>query len=97
MIKYWQKNKNQFKTFINSLVGSDQTNVEVIVTRLQDFMFCPYEIKEEEMIDAVGVFKGEVPENYFEDCTWSLNDSTVPRQVYDLMRFLVTLPEFQLK
>jgi uncharacterized protein (DUF1800 family) len=97
LIKYWQKNKNQFKTFINSLVGSDQTNVEVIVTRLKDFMFCPYEIKEEEMIDAVGVFKGEVPENYFEDGTWSLNDSTVPRQVYDLMRFLVTLPEFQLK
>ena len=36
-------------------------------------------------------------EYYFEDGSWSLNDSTVPRQVYDLMRFFITLPEFQLK
>jgi hypothetical protein len=60
-------------------------------------MFCHYEIKEEELTDAINIFKGEVPENYFEDRTWSLDDNTVPMQVYDLMRFFVTLPEFQLK
>jgi hypothetical protein len=26
-----------------------------------------------------------------------LNDNTVPKQAYDLMLFLITLPEFQLK
>ena len=97
LIKYWQKNKNQFKTFIQSLVGSDQTDLRVIVTQLKDFMFCPYEIKEEEMTDAINTFMGEVPESYFEDGTWSLNSNSVPKQVYDLMRFLITLPEFQLK
>ena len=97
LIKYWQKNKNQFKTFIQSLVGSDQTDLRVIVTQLKDFMFCPYEIKEEEMTDAINTFMGEVPESYFEDGTWSLNSSSVPKQVYDLMRFFITLPEFQLK
>lgn len=97
LIKYWQKNKNQFKTFIQSLVGIDQTDLRVIVTQLKDFMFCPYEIKEEEMTDAIKTFMGEVPESYFEDGTWSLNSNSVPKQVYDLMRFFITLPEFQLK
>ena len=60
-------------------------------------MFCPCDIKAEEMADAISIFKGEVPENYFEDGTWSLDDETVPRQVYELLRFFVTLPEFQLK
>ncbi len=97
LIKYWQKNKNQFKIFIKSLVGKDEIDVKIIVTKLKDFIFCPYEIKEEEMVDAINIFKGEVPENYFEDGTWTLNDETVPRQVYDLLRFFITLPEFQLK
>ena len=97
LIKYWQKDKIQFQTFIKALVGSEEKNLRVIVTKLKDFMFCHYEIKEEELTDAINIFKGEVPENYFEDGTWTLDDNTVPMQVYDLMRFFVTLPEFQLK
>ena len=97
LVKYWQKNKNQFKNLIHSLAGKKETDLRVIVTKLKDFMFCPFDIKEEEMADAIGVFKGEVPDNYFEDGTWSLNDASVSRQVYDLMRFLIILPEFQLK
>ena len=97
LIRYWKKNKNQFKIFIESLVGSDETDLRSIVTQLKDFMFCPCEIKEEEMADAINVFIGEVPENYFEDGTWSLKSNSVPKQVYDLMRFMITLPEFQLK
>lgn len=97
LIKYWQKNKNQFQTFIQALVGNQETRPAVIVTKLKEFMFCPFVIKEEEMLDAINVFKGEVPENYFEEGIWSLNDTSVPKQVYELMRFFVTLPEFQLK
>lgn len=97
LIKYWQKNKNQFKTFIQALVGSEETDLRAIVTQLKDFMFCPCEIKEEEMTDSINTFMGEVPESYFEDGTWSLESNSVSKQVYDLMRFLITLPEFQLK
>ena len=97
LIKYWQKNKNQFRTFIQALVGSEETDLRAIVTQLKDFMFCPCEIKEEEMTDAINTFVGEVPESYFEDGTWSLESNSVSKQVYDLMRFLITLPEFQLK
>ena len=97
LIKYWQKNKNQFKTFIQDLVGTDEIDLRAIVTQLKDFMFCPCEIKEEEMTDAINTFIGEVPESYFEDGTWSLKSNSVSKQVYDLMRYLITLPEFQLK
>ena len=44
-----QKNKNQFKTFIQDLVGTDEIDLRAIVTQLKDFMFCPCEIKEEEI------------------------------------------------
>jgi uncharacterized protein (DUF1800 family) len=97
LIRYWKKNKNQFKNLLKALVGTKETNLEVIVNNLKDFMFCNYEIKDEEMTEAINVFIGEVPESYFEDGTWTINDSSVPRQVYDLMRYLVALPEFQLK
>ena len=81
---------------ISMLLDSSLVKTEY-VEDLKDFMFCPFDIKEEEMADAIGVFKGEVPDIYFEDGTWSLNDASVSRQVYDLMRFLIILPEFQLK
>ena len=97
LIKYWKKNKNQFKTFIQALVGTDETDLRTIVIQLKDFMFCPFQIKEEEMTDAINIFMGEVPESYFEDGTWSLESNSVSRQAYDLIRFLITLPEFQLK
>ena len=97
LIKYWKKNKNQFKKLIISLVGNKETELNVIVNALKDFMFCPCKIKDEELSEAIAVFIGEVPENYFEDGTWSINDDSVPKQVYDLMRFFITLPEFQLK
>ena len=97
LTKYWKKNKNQFKKLIISLVGNKETELKVIVNALKDFMFCPCKIKEEELSEAIAVFIGEVPENYFEDGTWSINDDSVPKQVYDLMRFFITLPEFQLK
>ena len=97
MRKYWANNKYQFKKLAIDLAGKDETDVGRIVLKLKDFIFCNYEIKSDEMSDAINVFKGEVPENYFEDGTWSLNNNSVQRQVYDLLRFFIGLPEFQLK
>ena len=97
LIRYWKKNKNQFKKLIKNLVGNNENDLEVIVNKLKNFIFCPYQMKSEEMDEAIKIFIGEVPESYFEDGTWTINDDSVPRQVYDLLRFLVGLPEFQLK
>ncbi len=95
--RHWAGNKEQFRTFIISLVGQNEKDPKVIVDKLKDYMFCKYDIKEEERLDAVNIFKGEIPDNYFEDGTWTLNYESVPSQVYNLMLFFISLPEFQLK
>lgn len=95
--RHWAGNKEQFRTFIISLVGQNEKDPKVIVDKLKDYMFCKYDIKEEERLDAINIFKGEIPDNYFEDGTWTLNYESVPTQVYNLMLFFISLPEFQLK
>ena len=46
LIKYWQNDRTQFQTFIQDLVGNEETNSERVVTQLMYFMFCPFEIIE---------------------------------------------------
>ena len=89
-----QKVRIKLKSFDHTLV--DQS-AEKIVKTVKEYMFCNYEIQEDELNDAVSIFKGDIPDNYFDGGGWSINDSTVPKQFYDLLRFFVTLPEFQLK
>jgi len=95
--RHFAGNKEQFRTFIKSLVGEDEKDPKVIVDKLKVHMFCKYDIKNEELQDALNIFKGDVPDNYFEDGTWDLSYESVPNQVYNLMLFLISLPEFQLK
>ena len=90
-------NKEQFRTFIKSLVGNDEKDPKVIVDKLKEYMFCKYDIKDEERIDAINIFKGDIPDNYFEDGTWTLDYENVPNQVFKLMSYFISLPEFQLK
>lgn len=45
---------------------------------------------------ALQYFKGEIPENYFEDGTWNLYFPEVPYQVLNVMYYLTRLPEWQL-
>ena len=75
----------------------DEKDPKIIVDKLKKHMFCKYDIKNEEAKDAVNIFKGEIPDNYFDDGTWTLNHELVPNQVYNLMLFFISLPEFQLK
>ena len=93
----WAGDKEQFRNFIKLLVGDSEKNPGVIVDKLKEFMFCNFQIKSEERLDALSIFKGDVPENYYEDGTWDLSYESVPKQVYDLILFFISLPEFQLK
>jgi len=47
--------------------------------------------------NALETFKSTVPENYFEDGTWTLNYPTVPLQMRDLLIHIIKQPEYQLK
>lgn len=52
---------------------------------------------ENDLETAVGYLKSEIPENYFQDGSWSLQWDTAPAQLTYLMFYIVNLPEFQLK
>lgn len=95
--KFWQKDKIQYQNFLKNIVGDTDTNPNSIVKKVIDFMFCEYDIKQEDLSDAVEVFKSDVPDIYYEDGTWNINNDTVPLQTYRLIGFLIKLPEFQLK
>ena len=77
--------------------GNDEKNPSTIVHKMKDYMFCKFDMKSEEMVDAINVFKGDIPENYYEDGTWTLSFESVPNQVFNLMLFFINLPEYQLK
>ena len=95
--RYYVANKEQFTTMLKIMVGENQDNPEQIIKTVNKYLFCNYEILDDELNDAISIFKGDIPDNYFNGGGWSINDSTVPKQFYDLLRFFVTLPEFQLK
>ncbi len=95
--RFWQKDKIQYQNFLKNIVGNNDTNPTSIVKKVIDFMFCEYDIKEEDLIDAVEVFKSDLPDIYYEDGTWNINNDTVPLQTYRLIGFLIKLPEYQLK
>ena len=46
---------------------------------------------------AIDVFKGDVPQGYYDDGTWNLYWDTAPAQVAGLLIHLAKAPEFQLK
>lgn len=45
---------------------------------------------------ALDAFKGEIPQNYFEDGSWNTEWETLPDQVALLLVYLVKQPEYQL-
>lgn len=45
---------------------------------------------------AIGNFKAGIPQNYFDDGSWNLFWDEAPDQIFNLMRYLVKLPEYQL-
>lgn len=72
-------------------------DVEIVCRDLIEY-FIPNGLQFQADYDAALVsFKGGVPENYFTDGSWDTNFFALPFQMADLIRFLVQLPEFQLR
>lgn len=46
---------------------------------------------------AIDVFKGDIPQGYYDDGTWNLYWESAPAQVAELLIHLAKAPEFQLK
>ena len=92
--------ESAFQTLAISLMGGDQTanDVELISKTIIDH-YLPVELLTTavEYKEGLAIFKRDVPSNYFEDGSWNLSWDTVADQVYDLLNYIITIPEFQLK
>jgi hypothetical protein len=78
-----------------ALVGQEENDPAVITQALAEY-FLNQSIPPQQLETAVLYFKGEIPENYFEDGTWSLYYGEVPEQIANLLTYLIRLPEWQL-
>jgi len=58
--------------------------------------FLGKDLEPESLEVAIQHFKGDVPENYFQDGSWSLYWDSAPWQMAILLNHLTRLPEFHL-
>lgn len=97
--KSYTHKSEQFQQFVVQLMDNDAdaNNVTEICKKIVDH-FLPKAWKNASDYDqALEIFKDQVPDNYFEDGTWTLSYPSVNRQVYKLLLFIIRIPEFQLK
>ena len=71
-------------------------NDEVVIVQALANHFLSHELNDEHLEAALDYFKGEIPENYFEDDSWNLYYDEAPDQIINLMYYLMRLPEYQL-
>lgn len=90
-----QNARNKLTQLALSLADGENGDEVLITQRLCRF-FLQRELDEDLLQTAVQYFKGEVPENYFEDDQWNLYFPEAPYQVLNLLFFLTRLPEWQL-
>ncbi|MEM9260087.1 MAG: DUF1800 family protein, partial [Bacteroidota bacterium] len=78
-------------------ITPETADVEIICRDLIDY-FLPQGLQfDEDFAEALVTFKGEVPPDYFVNGNWTIDYWALPIQVSGLLRYLVRLPEFQLK
>ena len=97
-----------YGTFANSDVSRDklvqlaleladgEISDPVLVTNALTTFFLNQELEPRLLDTAVQYFKGEIPENYFEEGLWNLYFPEAPYQVANLLYYLTRLPEWQL-
>ena len=78
--------------------ATDETlDVEIICRDLIHY-FLPQGLQfPEDYAAALVSFKGEIPENYFQNGNWTVNYWATPFQLGGLLNYLGLLPEFQLR
>lgn len=103
----WNQNQSQFGDFVigmpigepgdgNLVVATSDVNL--VVRTILNYFF-PRGINDAvTFAEALGIFKIDgIPENYFEDGTWTLGYPELPQQFAALLNYIAEIPEFQLK
>jgi uncharacterized protein (DUF1800 family) len=100
MVYFYTKNGNQIeelRTLAKGLTSPQENNPKIVCDAIIEY-FLPRGLqKQSDYDDALSVFKGEVPANYFDLGLWNLDWEYTPAQILFLINHLAHLPEFQLK
>ncbi|MBK9735222.1 MAG: DUF1800 domain-containing protein [Saprospiraceae bacterium] len=100
MAYYYTKNGNKLeepRTLAKALTSDNENNASVVSNAIINHLLPNGLQSTDDYTDALVVFKGEIPENYFQSGQWNLDWEYAPAQVLYLINYLANLPEFQLK
>ncbi len=92
----WDENEEQFRQFAIDISGNSN-DPEVVSTAIFEALMNEKPYTQDDFDNGVDAFKDRVPSNYFDDNTWTLGFEVVPLQVRDLIEYIVSLPDYQIK
>jgi uncharacterized protein (DUF1800 family) len=90
------KNPEGLRQFAKNIAGLNNDPAQVSKLIVDSLLAKGLETEAEYQL-ATDVFKGEVPQNYFDEGYWNLDWETAPLQVAFLIIHIARLPEYQLK
>jgi hypothetical protein len=92
----YKSNPETYSNFVKTLFETTE-DADVVARGIVDFCLSKSLVYEEEYLEAISVFKEGVPENYFTNGVWTLDYTDIAAQVKQLINYIITMPEFQLK
>ncbi len=92
----WEEDEEQFRQFAINISGNSN-DADVVSKDIFEALIgeIPYTLNDFET--GIDIFKSRVPSNYFEDNIWTLGFEAAHLQVRDLIEYIVSLPDYQLK
>lgn len=92
----WGQNEEQFRQFAIDVSGNSN-DAEVVAKDIFEAIMVEIPYTLDDFETGIDIFKSRVPSNYFEQNLWTLSFEGVPLQVRDLIEYIVSLPDFQIK
>ncbi|HXH17618.1 MAG TPA: DUF1800 domain-containing protein [Chitinophagales bacterium] len=88
--------KEKFRELAMDVSGASEKDVAVVARKITDH-FIPKGLETQAAYnEATTALKFQVPQNYFDYGWWDLNFQYVPEQVWNLLKWVIRRPEFQL-
>ncbi len=90
------QDEEQLRQFAINVSGNSN-DADVVTKDIFEALMVEVPYTLDDFETGIDIFKSSVPSNYFEDNIWTLNFEGVPLQVRDLIEYIVSLPDYQLK
>lgn len=94
--QFWNYDSDQYRQLAINLTNNSN-DPYFITNTIVDFFLPTSLYTVSEYDTATDVFKGEIPQGYYDDGTWNLGWESAPYQVIMLIQHIFRMPEFQLK